>query len=92
MKREWSDGRTKLAAEISLKGDASLLKLRKSILYHVNTHHHRVEYDFAVITSRACRDVPYILLHTSPKTALRGASPSTASCECNSILNLTKRK
>jgi len=92
MERERSGERTKLAAEISLKCDASLLKLRKSILYHVNTHHHRVEYDFAVITSRACRDVPYILLHTSPKTALRGASPSTASCECSSILNLTKRE
>ena len=32
MERERSDERTKLAAQISLKGDASLLKLRKSIL------------------------------------------------------------
>ena len=37
MKREWSDGRTKLAAEISPEGDVSLLKLRKSILPDVKS-------------------------------------------------------
>jgi len=31
MERERGSKRTKLAAQISLKGDASLLKLRKSI-------------------------------------------------------------
>jgi len=32
MERERSSERTKLAAQISLKGDASLLKLQKSVL------------------------------------------------------------
>jgi len=32
MEREWSGEETKLPAQISLKGDASLLKLRKSVL------------------------------------------------------------
>jgi len=35
-----------------------------------------------VVTFRACRDVLYILLHTSPKTAL-----CAATCKCYSILN-----
>ena len=37
MERERSDGRTKLAAEISSEGDVSLLKLRKSILPDVKS-------------------------------------------------------
>ena len=40
-----------------------------------------------LVTFRACRDVPYIPLHTSPKTALRGSSSCAVSCECDSILN-----
>jgi len=82
MEHERSSERTKLAGKISLKGDASLLRLCKSVLPDVKN---KLSTRILIPISNWC-DIPYILFHTW-KTALHGSSPCAASCEWDSVLN-----